>query len=376
LSAGHIKQYKHKMNTTNLSDIAFEQIHDTYHRGRYGEFDVIIRLPDGYINVTKLCAKAESSNGTPKKFFNWKKAISSDELIAAASRFTGIPVDQLTEVVLGGTHSEISGTYAHPKLVPHIASWASSDFAMQVSDIVNAAMVRKHVQKIREQARALAEKDGLLAAKDDNIAELKAMLNRMDAKMDNTNEKLDTVSNELHISHEKLDIQDKKLDNLTEIVTDAHEGTAIVEHKIDDLRTTFPERLVPRPIDPAKEQTLILTRVGRRTYKLTRCQVGSKSRSLSKLANTEGHTEATVVYERNPCANPGRVSLIAMEALRANPHVNVRYQTITLRNRREFSEHALIRTFAEAANQEAEAMCADIAEIKTDLTTIQTKLVV
>ncbi len=194
-------------------------------------------------------------------------------------------------------------------------------------------------------------------------------------KLDTVSNELHTVSNELHISHEKLDIQDKKLDNLTEIVTDAHEDTAIVEHKIDDLRDTFSERLAPQPTDPTKNQTMVLSRVTSRMYKLTRCQMKSRNRSLSKLANTEGHTEATTVYEYTPCANPGRVSLQAMEALRANPYVTVRYQTITLRNRRQFSEDALIRTFADAANHEAEAMHANIAEIKTDLNVIQNKLV-
>ncbi len=140
------------MNTTNLSNIAFEPIYDKYYRGQYGEFNVIIRIPDGYVNVTKLCAMAESKNGLPKKFTSWKKAISSDELIAAASRHEGVPVDQLLELVQAGKQADVSGTYAHPKLVPHIASWASPDFAMQVSDIVNAAMVRKREQTIREQA--------------------------------------------------------------------------------------------------------------------------------------------------------------------------------------------------------------------------------
>ncbi len=410
--------------TTNLSHIAFEKLYDTYYRGQYGDFNVFIRLPDGYMNVTKFCSMAESQSGIPKKFSNWKRAISSNELIAAASRSTGIPVDQLMEVVQTGKHADVSGTYVHPLLVPHIASWASSDFAIKVSQIVNAAMERENQQKIRAQARALAEKDGTIAEKDDNIAKLMAMLQasneQLNAKIESTtaqvtaqfnaatqdlkqdlkitheqlgtvtqelqmnteelkitHEQLGTVTQELQMNTEELKTTHQKLDNITEIVTDTHEGTADVKRKVDDLRHTFaPEQVAPQPTIPTKEQAMILTRVTPTMYKVTRCQIESKNRSLAKLARTEGHLEATSIYECNPCANPIKVGLRALEVLRAHPDVNVRYQTITLQNPNRFAEVDLVAIFAEAANHEAAAVRAHIADIKNDLTTIQHKLVV
>jgi hypothetical protein len=45
--------------------------------------------------------------------------------------------------------NELRGTYAHPDLVPHIASWASAEFALKVSKIVNAHLVREYQDSIR-----------------------------------------------------------------------------------------------------------------------------------------------------------------------------------------------------------------------------------
>lgn len=42
-----------------------------------------------------------------------------------------------------GGHYEFNGTYAHPKLVPHICSWISLKLAIIVSDIVNECEIKK-----------------------------------------------------------------------------------------------------------------------------------------------------------------------------------------------------------------------------------------
>jgi hypothetical protein len=45
--------------------------------------------------------------------------------------------------------NELRGTYAHPLLVPHIASWISPEFAFKVSRIVNDHLVREYREQIR-----------------------------------------------------------------------------------------------------------------------------------------------------------------------------------------------------------------------------------
>lgn len=49
----------------------------------------------------------------------------------------GIPVDDLFVEIKGGVITEIRGTYIHPKLAPHIASWINPKVAIIVADIVN-----------------------------------------------------------------------------------------------------------------------------------------------------------------------------------------------------------------------------------------------
>ena len=43
------------MNGGNLEELVFENINEEYGWGKYGNFKVLIRKKDGYINLTKLC---------------------------------------------------------------------------------------------------------------------------------------------------------------------------------------------------------------------------------------------------------------------------------------------------------------------------------
>ncbi len=61
-----------------------------------------------------------------------------------------------------GLPNELRGTYAHPKLIPHIASWASVKFAIMVSDIVNAHLVRDYKEKIRAKDTKIDNLERLL----------------------------------------------------------------------------------------------------------------------------------------------------------------------------------------------------------------------
>lgn len=127
----------------SLSDIAFEQIKNTYYWGAYGEFKVIVDVSTGYINATHLCGLAELDHGKSRKINDWTRGDLAKVLIEILSSSTGYPVDDLLRVPTG-LPNELRGTYAHPDLIPHIASWASPKFAMKVSKIVNAHLVREY----------------------------------------------------------------------------------------------------------------------------------------------------------------------------------------------------------------------------------------
>ena len=115
-----------------LRELIFENINDKYSWGNYGEFKVIMMRENGYINVTKLCKDGG------KEFRNWNTNKSSDLFINEVSSFLQICRNDLLITVKGGDKKlqMVTGTYAHPDLVPHIASWVSPLFAIKVSQIV------------------------------------------------------------------------------------------------------------------------------------------------------------------------------------------------------------------------------------------------
>jgi hypothetical protein len=119
--------------TNCIKDLIFENINDKYSWGNYGEFKVMIMRENGYINVTKICKDGG------KEFFNWKRLDVATNFLQEVSSILRIQRTDLLITVKGGDKKlqVVTGTYAHPDLVPHIASWVSPSFAIKVSGIIN-----------------------------------------------------------------------------------------------------------------------------------------------------------------------------------------------------------------------------------------------
>src|SRR6266853_1048291 len=63
----------------NMLDICFQQIKGDYWLGQYGDFKVVMRKTDGFINTTRLC------KDSGKEFCKWSRLEGSKELIAAVT---------------------------------------------------------------------------------------------------------------------------------------------------------------------------------------------------------------------------------------------------------------------------------------------------
>ncbi|BCS82621.1 putative KilA-N domain-containing protein [Cotonvirus japonicus] len=189
---------------TDIKNIIFERINDKYYRGKYGDFDVIIDS-NGYVNVTKLIALATGN----KKFNDWTRLKQSEELIKALSSDTGISVAELLIPITTSSKNltEIRGTYAHPELIPQIASWASPAFAIKVSKIVNnffaKEMFDKHqnlIKKKNDRIDKLCKKIDAQTNKIDKqkkqIKELLEQGNEVLGYAKDTNRKINVVVNE------------------------------------------------------------------------------------------------------------------------------------------------------------------------------------
>ncbi len=112
------------MNTS----LEFETIDDTHSKALYGDFNVIIDITNGYINATKLCADGG------KQMKNWIRNNGSRELI---KEFEENLSNTAPFLITDNSYGITRGTYVHPDLIPHIASWVSVKFACKVSKIIN-----------------------------------------------------------------------------------------------------------------------------------------------------------------------------------------------------------------------------------------------
>lgn len=111
--------------------VTYGSIDDKYAVKKYGPFDIIVCKENGYINATNLCKKAN------KSFKFWYENKNSKMLVASLSENLNLSIAKIIIKVSGGRNTLIRGTYVHPKLIIHIASWCSTKFALIFSDIVN-----------------------------------------------------------------------------------------------------------------------------------------------------------------------------------------------------------------------------------------------
>jgi len=183
----------------DIRQISFKDINDDYSWGKYGDFKVIIMKENGYINVTKICNDAKTKNGKGKKFANWKENTTASAIMKEISTVSGLLESELLISKTAGSKNLtiIRGTYAHPDLIPHIASWASPSFAVRVSKIINKYFIKK----------AMKEKEKLIKKKDDKIDELSNKVDELlskNQKMDNRIKRLLKKNDEIYEINEDI----------------------------------------------------------------------------------------------------------------------------------------------------------------------------
>jgi KilA-N domain len=119
--------------------ICYQQIFKSYWYANYGDLTVVIHKELGYVNASLLCKTYK------KQFGHWHRNKNTKAIIAGLAEkisTNGAPVtaEQMVITVKGGSGAykkHICGTYVHPILFPHIASWLDHTFAGVVSIMVN-----------------------------------------------------------------------------------------------------------------------------------------------------------------------------------------------------------------------------------------------
>ena len=86
-----------------------------------------MRTSDGFFNATKLCQMGG------KRWFNYIKSDDTKRFLTTLSKTLNGVMENLVISQHGGNHA---GTWVHPQVAAHLASWISPAFAVAVSNLV------------------------------------------------------------------------------------------------------------------------------------------------------------------------------------------------------------------------------------------------
>ena len=257
------------MNTTQrITKLAYEPIDDTYSHAEYGDFKVIMNIKTGYINATKLCADGG------KQMKHWLENNSSKNLIEC---FENNQSESRPVLITDNSYGLTRGTYSHPDLIPHIASWVSPKFAIKVSKIVNEFLIREREEVIR---RLTGEK-----------SELIQMLEESNKRRENEHKESLKIYNDMMAQHHKT------------------------HHHIEELQTTLDtvntrieivvDEVVPPSIRVELHEEIGIMELNDSTSKYTHKVFCRQNKSANNAKNRilRDYPQATLFREINPSPN-------------------------------------------------------------------------
>jgi len=115
-----------------MQEIISQHINKKFGYGDLFGYKVIISKVNGYTNITKLLKDISNQLGKEKTFEEWKQLDEAKELIKFNEDSEHkSPINEVKNGKL------TKGIYVSPVLLFTIASWASSSFALKISNIVN-----------------------------------------------------------------------------------------------------------------------------------------------------------------------------------------------------------------------------------------------
>src|SRR5277367_6606709 len=138
-----------------LTRMLSANIQGAYWRGRYGEYDVIIRVDDGFMNASKLCLSRN------KCIYDWIRA--NDELIEKCDSqitrdflnygiFDNGSIDHIKNV-----HNDIDGVYITPYLMPSLCGWLDPAFIFNSARIINRYLAHEYMDIFEQQKKDSAQ---------------------------------------------------------------------------------------------------------------------------------------------------------------------------------------------------------------------------
>ncbi len=315
------------MNNT-ITKLEYEKIDDVYSKAKYAGFDVIINMENGYINATKLCADGG------KQMKNWLRNDGNKELVEFFENSHTLIIEPMTIIVTGGQNTILRGTYVHPDLIPHIASWVSPAFAYKVSKIVNNFLIKEKEDEIIRSKLIIGEKDC-------KIEELKLMLAKESA------ERREAEKHAKQMLQNMIDQNDRthiKLDDTKKVLDDTQKTLEKAEIDNDKIKTTLGrvearvEKIVEEVVPPAKQVSLheqfgimkLNDKSGKYQYKVYCAQLRNVSKSKNSI--TKAYPNAELILEIKPNANAKNFlhKLKDLYSLVKSPKLTIVYNYVNL----------------------------------------------
>ena len=279
-------------NNLDITKLAYEKINDKYSKAKYGEFDVIMDMTTGYINATKLCTDGG------KQVKAWLRNDGNKELIKYFENSHRSNFTPMTNILTGGQNTELRGTYVHPKLITHIASWVSPAFAWKVSEIVNNFL-------IKEKEDEIMKTKFLVKQKDCKIDELKIMLEKESEERRKSEKRAEQMLLKMTLQNEKTHT---KLDKTEKTLEKAEIDNSKIKTTLKRVETRI-DKIVDEIVPPAKQISLheqfgimkLNDSSGKRHYKVYCTQ----KRGVDKAKNSiiKAYPKAVMFKEVSPNAN-------------------------------------------------------------------------
>lgn len=321
----------------SLSEIIFEYIdaEKRYARGKYSEFKVVLNK-QGYINATKLCKDGN------KNFFHWVENKSSKELLEELSSHIGKPMCEIFMKVSGGKNMEIRGTYVHPLLVPHIASWISPSFALKVSHIINEFVVQEYKNEIAQKDKHIKEKDSKIDELTKKVDALLSMGHQQLNEVKCTRKELLSTKKVAVKTQKKLDIASTKLTTTSMQLENVSTKLATTTNQLENISTKLDiatEDRVPKALNEEKKEVFVIleNKTVDKFYCIRR-QVETIDRAIKDYKK-----KGDDITEFLRIDNPNSVNLLVRIKEKLFKKINYSGNTITLKkiSREDFKKKVL-----------------------------------
>ncbi|HSA76086.1 MAG TPA: KilA-N domain-containing protein [Nitrosarchaeum sp.] len=310
----------------SLTNIIFEFI-DTekkYAKGKYGEFEVLIMVKNGYVNATKMC------NEDNKLFSGWSRNKKTKMLIEEVSRSMQICMDLLFIEVMKGKNFT-RGTYVHPLLVPHVATWISPVFAVKVSQIVNEYLVQ-------EYKKTIMEKEIMIKKKEDKINSLEYKLEVLLER----SAKAEEAHNKILAKNKKMS---KKINNLTNQNDELLEKNDVV---IDKLDTICDDRVV-RPKSSDDTHSLVVLKSDSEEYPYHAIRRLRKAVDSAIRRYQLTHEDSEVILHIN--YTPNAINLFSRIKSKLSEDKKLKYKGNDITLRKNYTEEEFISDLRSIHNE-------------------------